>query len=377
MFDLQLINELNGITDAYASIVRDTSIDKIDIPNNLAVESERVRVAFEAGRSHDPVFSYADTGDLRQSEVATLRRRCDALGDTPWVSPIRLTLDYIQLTAESVQTRSASDITDRTTFAYGRPKAALIAEARSELAEEVVVLEEDEAFNADAVCAVVMRALASVGLTEWTCEPSDRMSAIMDVSAEHRQIRVRVASMFSRGAIVRLLAHEVGVHVFRSASGGRQPLRMLGLGLGDYLPTEEGLACVMEERTGCADPVDYRRLPLRYVAASLALDQGFFDVYTALREYAEHSQAFETAARAKRGMIHTAEPGSHLKDSVYYSGFKDVEAHLQSFPEDLTGLYVGKIPLSLLPPVNKALASGDLSPPAFDHRAAQRLVADV
>jgi hypothetical protein len=188
---------------------------------------------------------------------------------------------------------------------------------------------------------------------------------MMDVSAERHEIRLRKRSTFTPTMVTRLIVHEVGGQVFRAASGVRQPVQTLGLGIGDYLPTEEGLACYQEDLFGLADPVDSRRLALRYLAAHLSADRPLFDVYAELRQYADHDQAFETAVRAKRGFSQTLEPGAHLKDRVYFEGKWEVAQHLSLHQDDVSSLYVGKVSLSMLSLVNHSIRSGVLNPPAF------------
>lgn len=96
---------------------------------------------------------------------------------------------------------------------------------------------------------------------------------------------------------------------------------------------------------------------------ALSLDQPLFEVYTELRKFAAHNQAFETAARAKRGISDTSSPGCHLKDKVYFEGIQAVSKHLTVRPEDLSTLYAGKISLGMLPAVATAIASGLLTAP--------------
>ena len=358
------LSEINILAMEYQTIVAKVRVERYEVAVNSAEEARRTQEAHLSGRRYDPQFKFEPVQRESIRQVSDFRERLDQFA-SPWLDPLRSTVGYILQTLLDSESHSADAITDRTAAMYGEIAPQVLDSALEQLAAPFVPFHEAQDIDATATVRYFRAALESVGLADWSAIVEPRMNAMMDVSGERREIRVRDGSVFSRTAVARLLVHEIGCHVFRSASGGRQPVTLLGYGLGDYLPTEEGLGCWQEEQTGLSDPADSRRLALRYLAAARSLDSPLFDVYSELRQYADHAQAFETAARAKRGFADTAQRGSHLKDKVYFEGFRSVTEYLKKNPEDLALLYVGKVPLSLLPLVNDALQREELVPGAF------------
>jgi hypothetical protein len=96
-----------------------------------------------------------------------------------------------------------------------------------------------------------MRAeLVQMGIHDWRVVVMDEMSARMSVSARHREVRVKSDSHFSAEDRDRLIVHELRTHVRRACNGFQSGLQNLGLGLRDYMATEEGLASWMEQKSG-------------------------------------------------------------------------------------------------------------------------------
>lgn len=358
------LSEINMLASEYQTMVAKVRVERYEVAVNSAAEASRTQDAYLAGRRYDPQFEFEPVPRESIREVSDFRERLDQFS-SPWLDPLRSTVGYILQTLLDGESHSADAITARTSAMYGEIAPQLLGSALEQLTAPFAPSPEAQYIDASATVGYFRSALESVGLTDWSAIVEPRMNAMMDVSGERREIRVRDGSMFSRTAVARLLVHEIGCHVFRSASGSRQPVTLLGYGLGDYLPTEEGLGCWQEEQTGLSDPADSRRLALRYLAAARSLNGALFDVYSELREYADHAQAFETAARAKRGFADTTQRGSHLKDKVYFEGFRSVTEHVKARPGDLASLYVGKISLSMLPLVDDALRREELVPGAF------------
>jgi hypothetical protein len=367
------IAELNRIASEYQELVSRIRVEQYETPLNIGEESQRTLIAYMTGKRHDPVFEFVPLNEESLLELRGLAETTGAMASS-WLDALRSTIGYMTQTMVDSRRHLAPAITERTASFYGPISAAQLEQARYQLAQPFVPSDESRSIDAAGAAAIIQDALSLVSLTDWTAKVESRMNAMMDVSAERREIRIRTGSTFNLTAITRLLVHEVGCHVFRSASGIRQPIQLLGFGLGDYLPTEEGLACYQEEQTGLSDPTDSRRLALRYLAAALSLEQSLFDVYTELRTYADHAQAFETAARAKRGISDTSEPGCHLKDKVYFEGIQAVSSHLDDHPEDLATLYTGNVSLSMLPLLTGALDRGELVKPEFDHNLIPQLL---
>jgi hypothetical protein len=168
------------------------------------------------------------------------------------------------------------------------------------------------------------------------------------VSPAERVLRVARGAAFTRHDVGRLLVHEVGTHVIRAANGEQQPLALLGIGVGRYLETEEGLAAYQELGAGFQDVATRRLYALRVVAVNESLAGPFYDAFAAVRPHLDPQAAFATVGRAKRGIVDTAEAGAYTKDVSYFRGLQRVAAHLHAEPEDLGLLVSGKLGLEML-----------------------------
>jgi hypothetical protein len=370
------VDLLNIVGVRYQALAARIQVDQYEVPANYAEEAAKTLSAYIDGGRYNPSFRFRLVDGAAKADLDVFQSELKDL-PSPWLAPMRTTIDYMTKVLIDSRSHSASAISKRTTAMYGGIAPTHLEAAVAELEQSYTPSTEATDLDAHAAVALIEEALKRVSLSDWSAHVEAHMNAMMDVSAERRELRIRQGTRFSLTGITRLLVHEVGCHVFRAASGMRQPIQLLGFSLGDYLPTEEGLACYQEQQTGLSDPVDSRRLALRYYAAALSFEQPLSGVYAELRRYTDHEQAFETAARAKRGIADTSQPGAHLKDKVYFEGLRAVSEHLAMHPADLTLLYTGKISLSMLPLVRESLARGDLIQPAYDQHSIANLLSEV
>ncbi|MDQ0769533.1 hypothetical protein QF031_002282 [Pseudarthrobacter defluvii] len=369
-------SSINQLAKTYSELVARLKVDQYEVPLNLADEGRLVEKAYQSGLSHNPEFQFTPVSEQAIDELLQFRITMTAF-DNPWVLLLATTVDYMIQTLMDCRAHNSTAITTRTVAMFGDVSAATLGVAETELEAPYAATTEESNLDAKGLADVFRRALSAVSLTDWSITVEPRMNAMLDVSSERREIRIRGGSLFGRTMVTRLLVHEIGCHVFRSASGQRQPMRLAGFGLGDYLSTEEGLAAYLEDKSGLYDAVDSRRFALRYLAASCALEHGFFDVYKELRAHADHTQAFETAARSKRGIADTSQPGAHVKDKVYFEGLKLVSDHLKEHPDDLPLLYTGKVSLSMLPLVRESIGRGELNQGEFQPEQIPLLLATL
>ena len=79
-------------------------------------------------------------------------------------------------------------------------------------------------------------------------------------------------------------------------------------------------------------------------AIVLAKEMGFKELYNCLREKNGNGLAWTICLRLKRGLSNPEEPGVYAKDSVYLSGWYNVNKWLEE-GNDLRLLYVGEVGL--------------------------------
>jgi hypothetical protein len=118
--------------------------------------------------------------------------------------------------------------------------------------------------------------------------------------------------------------------------------------MGRYLETEEGLATWLEERHGVLDSATVQRYALRFLAVVEAEHAGWTAVTRLLLAWTSPGEAFDIAARVKRGMTDTSAPGGWLKDHVYWTGYHLVRERLAMDPSLLALLETGKFGLHQL-----------------------------
>ncbi|MDT9278030.1 MAG: DUF1704 domain-containing protein, partial [Limnospira sp. PMC 737.11] len=147
--------------------------------------------------------------------------------------------------------------------------------------------------------------------------------------------------------------------------GQLQPLRLLRFGLTNYMLTEEGMATYHEYRYGVRNPDDTRRYALRVLAAHLSLTNDFHTVFCEVAQHTTIEEAFDIVTRAKRGFEDTSAHGVHVKDKVYFEGFRLVSAHLTAHPEDYSLLMCGKVSIDMLPLMHALQADNLLYEPQY------------
>lgn len=136
--------------------------------------------------------------------------------------------------------------------------------------------------------------------------------------------------------------HEL-VHIIRAING-----KYNGIEADDnYLPTEEGLACLVQDELLVQPSASSFQHALEYLAADLSRTAGFRKIYEFLTAHGSDPQsAWLRGIRQKFGMRDTSQPGGLLKSGMYFYH----EQLLRKLDKsELVRLFVGKIPLSQLP----------------------------
>lgn len=342
---------------AWTDLVRPLRLDRGFAPVNLAVERTAFLERWHRGESTEPRFAFEAAAPIDPRPIESFRRQL-----RPEACDIEAIYD--RLAEETLSTiaflirRDPADLTAATTRAYGIPGAALLAQARGILQEAPPPPPPPPSIDAESAAARLREGLVAGGYEGWTVLVEPLMNARMSVDSLRNEVKVRAGSMFRPDAISRLLVHEIGVHVHRAHRGSRQPLPLLGRGLPGYLATEEGLAVWHEKRAGLLDPATLRIYAARVLAADAALSLGFTEVFRIVEPFVAAENAFEIAARAKRGLVDPSKPGAHTKDHVYLRGFIEVTDHLVSRSDDLPRLMSAKIGLADLPWLAKLVDRG-------------------
>jgi len=138
-----------------------------------------------------------------------------------------------------------------------------------------------------------------------------------------------------------IVNHEL-VHIIRAINGKYNDIAVDP----DYLPTEEGLACLVQDNLLAQPSASSFQHALEYLAADLSRTAGFREVYDFLIAHGSDPQsAWLRGIRQKFGMRDTSQRGGVMKSGMYFYH----EQLLHSLNKDeLVRLFVGKIPLAKL-----------------------------
>ncbi len=363
MTDADDIPRLNDLSDRLEVVFAETRIEPYITPANRASERDRFLREFAAGRSYDPQFEFPPMPGGFEDPVSAARSQVEGERGH-WDALLAADLDDTLALLTAARTHSSSAITEATVERYGIPTPEVIRFAESTLTGPADV-EPERTMAAEWVASRVRDALAGMHLDTWNVEVTADMNARMSVESATSTIRVRADARFSPSEVDLLLVHEVGTHVLRAANGGAQPLRLLRFGLHGYLATEEGLATWHESKFVPDGGQRHRTYALRALSCHLALEKGFGEICDTLRPHANAEELFDLVTRTKRGFTDTSEPGAHVKDHVYLSGYLKVSGHLTSRPEDYDLLMSGKASLDDLPEMRDMSRDGFLAAPRY------------
>jgi uncharacterized protein (TIGR02421 family) len=321
-------------------------------PTNLH-EEER---AFLASKTYEPKFTYrpflrgnAFTARLEAIQIAER----SALGNL-----FRDVKEHLLREVELLNHLGKEKFTD--IQLYGTPSRSLVSKAHEILDHIPRKPPAAKPYAASYLKAVFEKELARYGFTGWRVAIKPTVSRVA-VSPSKRSVIISEKAKFSENDIKNLLVHEIGVHVLRAMNGSRQHYELFSTdAIPGYLSTEEGLAALHEQKAGTLTNNRQRRFAGRVLAAHLALNGGFREVFNELCKYFTPKTAFELTVRVKRGLKDTSAAGGFIKDHVYLQGklaLEDFQAH----GGILTPLYAGKIGLEHIDLVEQEV----LEPPVW------------
>jgi len=176
---------------------------------------------------------------------------------------------------------------------------------------------------------------------DYRIELSDERGFAVRPSHEEKKITINKNLVMKYNSCEGLVRHEL-LHIIRSVNGIHN-----GIARSDnYLPTEEGLACYMQNHGGNEENYSSFQHASRYVATSIALQGSFRDVYEYLCGIGyEEKLAFRRALRHKSGFVDSAQKGDNMKSSMYFYNLQRVQNLSE---EEIIRLLVGKIAMEEL-----------------------------
>lgn len=298
------------------------------------------------------VVDYPATFEMQTSSIEVPREElahARALAERTLTGTARAfaleSINGIEEIADALTRRDGVRYTAVSVARYGMPSATVCAWAERLLAERRAEPEKaGDLLDATQLAQAVRQVLAANGL-RWDVVVTAGMASRMSTSGADRRLRIRADATFSPRDAKRLIAHEIGGHVFRWENAWRQAEPLLSLPLGDTTPTEEGLALLAERECGVQRDLDLHIYAGRAIAVRMAAEHGILEVARALSPWLGPTLAASAAIRVKRGLTDPNEPGGLTKDHAYLSGLHILE---QLAAEDIRLLRATKWPLDLI-----------------------------
>lgn len=341
------LERLNKLSQQLEEIYKPLRIEEYNAPLNRNEERAQLFKSYSAGKAYNPQFTYRTPPEGMHLPLQKFIRAIEPERNA-WEELLYKDAKQMLDTLETITTHDPAQITAFSIVSDGLPTVELVQEAY-DVISKLEVLPELETVTAEEAAGIMREALDSIELFDWEIIIDDVMSAAMMVRSVEKKVKIRKGKKFSPHAVKRLLVHEIGTHVFRYTNGAAQKIHLLRLGLSGYMMTEEGMATYHEEKYNLRDLVTARRYALRVIAAHISLTHSYFDVFTLIAKYTELDDAFDIVSRSKRGFTDTRQYGAHIKDKVYFEGFKKVSSHIQANPSDYMFLMGGKVSLDVLP----------------------------
>ncbi|MCA9355263.1 DUF1704 domain-containing protein [Candidatus Kaiserbacteria bacterium] len=219
--------------------------------------------------------------------------------------------------------------------------------------------------SVDEVRSIFIETLSRCGIEGWIVSVDKAGTrGRFSVSPQSKTIHIpcesellsRPQSLTDHG-VQALAEHEVGVHVRRSYEASKGPLRLLEIGLDNYLPGEEGLASYAQQQVEGAD--EFYGFD-RYLAASLAVGmdgevRDFRSVFSLMSDYytlkfaledktvsIPFQAAWDICVRIFRGTTGQTPGCIFTKDIVYMKGNIGIWNLLSERPKVFESLFIGK-----------------------------------
>lgn len=254
-----------------------------------------------------------------------------------------------------LDSRGSSDYAHFSDKSFGKITRHLYQEALKFIKAHENKVQPDESPELDTkkVTEILKSFLADYNLGHWQIKVLDE--SVADIQVTKRDaILLKKGAKFRENRLKALLVHEIGTHVFRYENGKTQPLRILERGTADYLRTEEGLAVWNQNQLGLQLGDKFLTPGYQIVALYMAQKMGFKDLFHYLKSTFDMTDelAWKLCLKSKRGYEDSEAKGAFTKDSLYFTGMREIDKFLEKGGE-IPDLYVGKVSLTDLPLVQK------------------------
>lgn len=271
---------------------------------------------------------------------------------------IESTLRQIQV----VQSRDDDALNAWTIEAYGLPSAEVLREAEALVTQPTASREDSRTLSSDDIAAAIQHALKAYELDHWTVKIGPNMAANASVMGRTATVKISQTAQPTVQECRRLIAHEVGGHVLRWENARRQPIPWAQFAFGNSVPTEEGLAALVEEELDVATPSTLHRYAVRVLAVHASKTRNLLDLAFYLGALLPASEAASLALRVRRGIGSPTSTGGLTKDHGYLTGLLRSRRLATDDPDGLQLLRGTKWTIDYLPMAQVLAGQGYLTP---------------
>jgi hypothetical protein len=336
--------------------------EKRDIyPINLDEEQKKFMDAWKRGERYNPQFKY-DSIDYTKTDIMkrleVLRKEFDIFNhefSAFYLGLIEFYTNWVTVFSSDKE-RSSHKFADGLFQLYGKTDFRGL-QLSKEILKTTKRIDDTENKDFDGNFLVDQfnkKMIDDLKIDPWKCEFKNIPGRI-GLSTPERKIFINEKAKFSQGDINSLLAHEIGVHVYRAETGYDLGLFAFTIGSVENEAIEEGLAVRRSYNLEVTKPNILFEASINCFVSSIVDTMDFYSIVEKLMDYNEDlSWCFKKACRVKRSLEDTSVFGGFSRDQVYMKGYAIVkELDDKTYNDDLFKYRLANSELHFIPSLDK------------------------
>ena len=351
-------NQLIKLDDRLRKIAQIRNEKRDIYPINLDEEMAKFFNSYKKGQRYNPQFKY-DSIDYTKTDIMKM---IESLREDFITFNHELSAFYIDLISyyenwvnvfSCDSERSSHRFADGLFQLYGKTdfRGLQLSKEILKTHKKVIIPESEKVYDGKyLVEAFNKKMIDELEIDPWKCEFKNIPGRI-GLSTPERKIYINEKAKFAEGDINSLLAHEIGVHVYRAETGYELGLFGFTIGSLENEATEEGMAIRNSLAVKNTKPNILFEASINCLISSIVDTMDFYDIFEYLLKYSDDQNwCFKKTCRVKRSLEDTSVFGGFSRDQVYMKGYaivKDLDQN--TFEEDLFKYRLASSELSYTP----------------------------
>lgn len=336
--------------------------EKRDIyPTNLEEEKEKFLAHWNKGQRYNPQFLY-DSVDYTKTtihkDIENLIKEFSLFShefSAYYVDLLQFYYNWVEVFSCDSE-RSSHRFADGVFGLYGPVDFRGLEYSKNILKthNHVEVPKKDLIYKGKDLVNFFDKKMKEMEINPWSCEFKEIPGRI-GLSTPERKIYINERSEFSQADINSLLAHEIGVHVFRAETGYELDLFAFTIGSTQNEAIEEGLAIRRSYNLKVTKPNILFEASVNCLISSVVDKMDFYSIFEMLMDYNEDPLwCFKKTCRVKRSLEDTSVFGGFSRDQVYMKGYTIVkELDDKTYNEDLFKYRLANTELHYIPTLDR------------------------